>query len=115
LRDRKGQQHYLVILQHDKKISLKVLGRLVGNERLSFASAPRLERYLGLSAGSVSPFGLINDSENHVMVLLDSDLKTAEMLNFHPNVNTASVTMTFDNFEKYLEWTGNNFQFVEMN
>ncbi|MGB1204779.1 MAG: prolyl-tRNA synthetase associated domain-containing protein [Chitinophagales bacterium] len=113
LRGRKGKQHYLVVLQHDKKISLKVLGRFVGNQRLSFASPTRLERYLGVKAGSVSPFGLINDSENHVIVLIDKDLQTAEKVNFHPNVNTASLTMNFADFEKYLKWTKNAYQLID--
>ena len=114
LRDRKGNQHYLVVLQHDAKVSLKVLGNLVGNQRLSFASAGRLSRYLGVQAGSVSPFGLLNDSENHVMVLIDKRLQAAEKVNFHPNVNTASITMSFGDFEKYLEFAGNKFQLIEV-
>lgn len=56
--------------------------------------APTIEaamKYLGLTPGSVSPFGLINDKEKHVHLFLDESLKTARRLSFHPNINTASL------------------------
>ena len=57
---------------------------------------------LGLTPGSVSPFGLINDENGSVRVILDEDLRTAERLILHPNDNTASVTISFEDFERFL-------------
>lgn len=108
VRNKKGKRHYLVILESRKRADLRDLNSQLGEDRLSFASPERLNRYLGLEPGAVSPFGLINDRDKAVRVVLDKDLKEAEWVSFHPNVNTATVTITFKDFEKYLEWCGNS-------
>ncbi len=108
VRNKKGKRHYLVILDSRKRVDLKDLNSQLGEDRLSFASPERLKRYLGLEPGAVSPFGLINDRDKAVRIVLDKDLKEAEWVSFHPNINTATVTITFKDFEKYLEWCGNS-------
>ena len=60
LRNAKGTRHYLVVLEHAKTANLKDLAARIGDDRLSFASPDRLQRFLGLTPGSVSPFGLIH-------------------------------------------------------
>ncbi len=112
LRNKKGNRHYLVILVASKAADLKSLNNLLGEDRLSFASEQRLMRYLGLETGAVSAFGLINDKENHVKVVIDDDLKKEEAVNFHPNVNTATVGLSFPDFEKFLKWSGNSIRFL---
>lgn len=57
---------------------------------------------LGLTPGSVSPFGLINDADGSVRVLVDADLRGAERLIFHPNINTASVVVSWADLERFL-------------
>ncbi|NQT79931.1 MAG: prolyl-tRNA synthetase associated domain-containing protein [Candidatus Aminicenantes bacterium] len=113
LRNKKGKRHYLIILGHLKKADLKVLERQLGEDRLSFASAERLMRYLGLEEGAVSPFGLINDSQKEVQVIIDKALKEAERINFHPNVNTATVEISFVDFEKFLASCGNSIRYLQ--
>ena len=112
LRNKKGKNHYLVIAKIDKKVDLKALTGRLGEDRLSFASPERMMRYLGLRPGAVSPFGLINDKENEVVVLIDRDLKEASRVNFHPNVNTATVGITFADFEKFLKHCKNPIRYV---
>ncbi|MCJ7579389.1 MAG: prolyl-tRNA synthetase associated domain-containing protein [Candidatus Aminicenantes bacterium] len=107
VRNKKGNRHYLVILESRKRADLRELNNQLGEDRLSFGSPERLKRYLGLEPGAVSPFGLINDTDNGVQVVLDKDLKESKWVSFHPNVNTATITITFKDFEKYLEWCGN--------
>jgi len=114
LRDKKGKRHYLVILLSLKKADLKALERQLGEARLSFASPERLMRYLGLEPGSVSPFGLINDSKKEVQVIIDRDLRRAEIVNFHPNVNTATVGIDFTDFEKFLAWCRNRVRYLQL-
>jgi len=113
LRNKKGNRHYLVILEHSKKAELKSLERQLREDRLSFASAERLRRYLGLETGAVSPFGLINDSKKEVQVVIDRDLKDVERVNFHPNVNTATVGIDFRDFEKFLAWCRNSVHYLQ--
>ena len=76
--------------------------KLVGDDRLSFGSPERLMAELGLTPGSVSPFGLINDADGSVRVLIDQDLKKADRLIFHPNINTASVVVSWADLERFL-------------
>ena len=82
--------------------------------KLSFASPQRMEKYLGLQPGSVSPFGLINDTENHVHLFLDTNLQQQESLSFHPNDNRATVVIGVDEFMRYLNVVGNSFEFIEL-
>jgi Ala-tRNA(Pro) deacylase len=107
LRNKKGDRHYLVILEIHKQADLRRLVRIIGDDRLSFGSPERLQARLGLTPGSVSPFGLINDTSHSVMVIVDEDLRSAERLIFHPNVNTASVTISGADFERFLASRGN--------
>ena len=113
MKNQKGKTHYLVVMKDSKKVDFKGLAKVVG-EKLSFASERRLEKYLGLKTGAVSPFGLINDAQHEVNVVVDSDLKASKKINFHPNVNTATVTIAYEDFEKFLESCGNSVQYVRI-
>lgn len=115
LRNRKGNIHYLIILQESKQADLKLLACSVGTQSLSFASPERLYRYLQLQPGSVTPFGLINDSEKAVQVLIDKDLIGVDSVSFHPNVNTATINISYKDFEKFLKWCGNSFEYIQIN
>src|SRR5947199_4089163 len=112
LRNQKGTRHYLVILEAAKQANLRAVADQIGDGKLSFASADRLLTHLGLTPGSVSPFGLIHDRDRAVRVVIDRDLQSAERLSFHPNVNTVTLTLTFSDFEKFLAACGNLVQFV---
>jgi len=107
LRNNKGNQHYLVVLEESKTADLMKLSMQLAAGKLSFASERRLMDHLGLETGAVSPFGLINDAQKAVKVVLDRDLAKAELVNFHPNVNTATVTLSYHDFEKFLSHCGN--------
>jgi Ala-tRNA(Pro) deacylase len=82
--------------------------------KLSFASAERMLKYLGLEPGSVSPFGLINDEDNHVILFLDENLQHAQSLSFHPNDCRGTVVIEKDEFTKYLEGVGNTFAYLKL-
>ncbi len=112
LRNEKGNRHFLVILEESKKADLTEIAQKFSTGRLSFASDKRLEKYLGLQAGAVSPFGLINDGEQDVEVILDKDLKQAEAVSFHPNVNTATITLSCPDFERFLKTCGNSIVYM---
>lgn len=114
VRNAKGNVHYLVVLIDSKKVDLKKLSEQIGSTKLSFASAERLDKYLGLKPGSVGPFGLINDSEKSVKVVLDKDLASLEEINIHPNVNTGTVTITYGDLQKFIEWCGNSVSYVQI-
>ena len=81
---------------------------------MSFASPQRLARYLELEPGSVSVLGIVNDRENHVRVYIDREILDDEFVNFHPNVNTLTLTIPAEGFRKFLESQGNKINFIEI-
>lgn len=124
LRNHKGNQHYLVCFHcdhdldiHDLEARLKAVLQAKGLPscgKLSFASAERMNKYLGLEPGSVSPFGLINDVDNHVHLFLDINLKDADSLSFHPNDCKGTVVIDRTNFNRYLSVIGNTYEYIPL-
>jgi len=113
-RNHKGDRHYLVIIEHLAQLKIKDLEQRLKQGKLTFASDQRLMKYLGLQPGSVSPFGLINDKENHVHLFIDVKLLGFERLAFHPNINTATLVISKTDFISFLEHTGNTFEFIDL-
>jgi Ala-tRNA(Pro) deacylase len=114
LRNKKGDRHYLVVLEISKRADLRRLVTIVGDDRLSFGSPERLMAVLGVTPGSVSPFGLIHDPTRAVRVIVDADLRSAGRLIFHPNINTASVAIGAIDFERFLASRGNVVTWVRL-
>ena len=114
LRNKKGDRHYLVILGIEKQADLRQLVKVIGDDRLSFGSPERLQKYLGVAPGSVSPLGLVHDSGRAVRVIVDSDLRTADRLIFHPNDNTASLTISGSDFQRFLADRGNSVRWISL-
>ncbi len=107
LRNQKGDRHYLVVLVASKKADLRAVADQIGDGKLSFASPERLMTHLGLTPGSVSPFGLIHDRTHTVRVVLDRDLDEAARLSFHPNINTITYTIARTDFQRFLDACAN--------
>lgn len=112
LRNERGNRQYLVILEASKRADLRTLAALLGEDRFSFGSPARLKRCLGVDPGSVSPFNLINDPGHAVEVVMDEDIRNAEKVNFHPNVNTVTLTIRTEDLFRFLEWTGHAVRFL---
>ena len=113
-RNHKGNRHYLVILDHRRQLNIRDLEQKLKQGKISFASPKRMERYLGLSAGSVSAFGIINDHDNHVHLFIDAALRSAERISFHPNENNATLVISFASFLRFLESSGNSYEFITL-
>lgn len=123
-RNHKGNQHYLVCFDSEYDLAIHDLEHMLKETlvssgqkapgKLSFASAERMSRYLGLEPGSVSPFGLINDEENHVILFLDENLRNATSLSFHPNDCRGTVVISNEEFTKYLEYVGNSYAYIKL-
>ncbi len=114
LRDYKGKRHALVILRGDKHADLALIRDEIGSSKLSFASDERLLKYLDVKKGSVSLLGIINDTAGAVEVYLDEDLKKLPRLGFHPNDNTATLFLSFDDAVRYVESTSHEVHFIRV-
>ncbi len=113
-RNHKGNRHYLVSFDCDQSLAIHDLEHRLHQGKLSFASEQRMERYLGLKPGSVSPFGLINDTEHHVHLFLDKNLQAERLLSFHPNDCRATVVISRTEFERYLSLVGNTYEYIDL-
>ena len=94
VRDDKKRNYYLITVQGDKRVNLKEFKKQRGTRSLSFASADDLLALLGLEPGSVTPLGLLHDTEHKVQLYLDEAfLADPGLIGVHPNDNTATVWM----------------------
>lgn len=125
-RNHKGNRHYLVVFECHKELAIHSLEHMLRQGKLSFASAERMERCLGLLPGSVSPLGLMHDPQvqeltkehfpngHRVKLFLDQDLKTAERISFHPCDNTASVIVSNADFMRFLDLWGGEWEWLDV-
>ncbi|MGE0077581.1 MAG: prolyl-tRNA synthetase associated domain-containing protein [Bacteroidales bacterium] len=113
-RNHKGNRHYLVILEYTQQLNIHELEQVLHQGKLTFASPERMMKFLGVTSGSVSPFGLLHDTNKHVHLFLDSKLKLAHHLSFHPNLNTASLIVPAEDFFRYLDWSKNSYEFIDI-
>lgn len=113
-RNHKGNKHYMVNFEYTHTIAIHDLELKLRQGKLTFASEKRLMEHLGLTPGSVTPFGLINDKSHHVHIFLDENLQKTEKISFHPCINTASLVVPFSDFLRFMQWTGNSYEFVKL-
>lgn len=113
-RNHKGNRHYLVIIEHKHDLAIRDLEQLLKQGKLSFASPERMMTHLGVTPGSVTPFGLINDSAHHVHLFIDKNLSTVERISFHPLINTSSFVIKRVDFERFLNSMGNGWEYITL-
>jgi len=106
LRDKKGLKHFLVTIPAASSVSLDRLSTLLGAAGLSFGSPERLLKYLGVTPGSVTLLGLVNDPEHKVQFVMDQALWDAPAVQAHPLINTATMILPHDELERFLAATG---------
>jgi Ala-tRNA(Pro) deacylase len=108
LKDKKGAL-FLVVAEEGAAIDLKRLHTRIGAAgRLSFGKAEELHETLGVAPGAVTVFGLINDRDRRVSVVLDAGLMASATVNFHPLVNTATTTIAVADLIVFVGATGHD-------
>lgn len=113
LKDKKGSFWLLVTLE-DALIDLKLLRGAIGSGQLSFCNAKQLTEVLGVDAGAVTPFALINDTKARVNVVLQREMLACPLLNYHPLVNTATSTIRSQDLLKFIHACGHTPQIVSL-
>lgn len=114
LRDANGKRHFLLVIDHEKQADLKLIRARLGTSGLSFASEERLMRYLKLTKGSVTPFGILNDEDREVELVLDSSLVGREQIGVHPNDNTETVMLSYEDLCKVIRTHGNKLHIIDL-
>ena len=114
LRNANGKMHFVLSCHHSKDINVQEIAKKIGSTRLSFGSAERLMKYLKLENGYVSPFGVLNDESKSVIFVFDRELQGKDKVGFHPNTNTATVYLAFNDVKKIIEEHGNDVVFIRL-
>ncbi|MHA1476529.1 MAG: prolyl-tRNA synthetase associated domain-containing protein [Promethearchaeota archaeon] len=107
LKNKKTDQFYLVTISHEKRLDLKQFRKIIGAPKVRFAGPDDLKAILGLSAGSVSPLGLINDIKNKTIFMVDEEVWNAKEICCHPNINTETLQIPNFDFKKLIKATKN--------
>ena len=110
----KSKQLWLLITLEDTMVDLKKLRHLIGSRHLSFCRETLLEDVLGVKAGGVTPFALLNDHEQRVNVVLDSNVLEHELLNFHPLENTSTTTIRSSDLVHFINGCGHSPQIIDL-
>lgn len=97
---------YLIVCLEDAKIDLKAAPSRIGSRRLTFGKPELLMEILGVEPGSVTPFGLINDTAGRATVILDKAMMEQEWLNYHPLRNDATTTIRAADLLAFIRATG---------
>jgi Ala-tRNA(Pro) deacylase len=106
LKNKKATNYYLIIIPANEKLNLKEFESLL-NEKLTFANEEELKNILNLTTGAVSPFGLINDKENKTTLIIKEIIWNSDFVSFHPNINTETLELSGNNFQKYVQSLNN--------
>ena len=112
LRNKRGE-FFLLTLPADKHADLKAVAKILQLSRLSFASEDELNALMNLHAGSVTPLGIVNDTQRKVRLIIDAELADKTLL-LHPNTNTATISIAFDDLIKLIRHTGHEFSLVNL-
>ena len=104
--DKKSRRFFLAVTTCEKTVRLDDLSSLFGVPHLRFASEQNLQRLLGVTGGSVTMMGLVNDTEHNVELWVDSEIWRGEMFLCHPLVNTATLVLSKVELERFLALTG---------
>jgi Ala-tRNA(Pro) deacylase len=103
---------YLISIVDTKKVNLKKLANILNTKKLSFANENLLLKFLGVEPGSVTPFGLINDIEKKVHVIIDKELLLSEKIAFHPLKNNKTIVIFTKDFETFLKYCKNKITII---
>ncbi len=98
----KKNKFFLISCEEFTNINLKKISKSLGLGNISFAREEYLKDLLNIKPGSVSPFALLNDHENNINFYLEDKLFNSDFVNFHPLVNTITITMSCESFVKLM-------------
>ncbi len=113
LKDKK-KKLWLVVTSEDRPVNMKELKGRIGSAHLSFGKPELLMEVLGVEPGHVTPFALINDTEQQVNVILDSAMMAADLVNYHPLSNEMTTALHPEDLRKFIQSCGHDFREVEL-
>ncbi|MFW9876869.1 MAG: prolyl-tRNA synthetase associated domain-containing protein [Candidatus Thorarchaeota archaeon] len=106
LKNKKSGQLYLVTIPYDKRLDLNQFRKMIGAPKVRFAGPEDLLEVLGITPGAVSPLGLVNDTEDKAIFIIEEEIWKAEEICCHPNLNTETLQIPGSEFQKLIKATG---------
>lgn len=114
LKDKK-KNFYMVIMDDAKRMDFKGFQELTGTKRISMAHDSDIEDQLGLEAGIVSPFGIMNNTAHNIQIYFDQDMLDENIpLTFHPNINTHTIFLSAADLMKFIKAQGFDYQIIDL-
>ena len=114
LTNKKKTQYYLLIMDDQKTLDMDLFKDLVSANRIRMASLDSLAEKMSLSAGTVSPFGLLNNPERDIQIYFDKDIVSEDIMTFHPNTNEKTIFLATQDLFKFLTHLGYDYQILEL-
>ena len=114
LTNKKKTQYYLLIMDDKKRLDMDDFKVQVGADRIRMASLDSLAEKMNLPAGTVSPFGLLNNEEKDIQVYFDKEIIDEERMTFHPNTNEKTIFISTQDLFKFLQDLGYSYQVLEL-
>ena len=114
LTNKKKTQYYLLIMDDQKTLDMDLFKDLVSANRIRMASLDSLAEKMSLSAGTVSPFGLLNNPERDIQIYFDKDIVSEDIMTFHPNTNEKTIFLATQDLFKFLAHLGYDYQILEL-
>ena len=114
IQEGKGKRFFLIVIAGDKRADLKSIRQQIASGPLRMGSEEQLAAKLGLTKGTVTPLGILNDKESTVEILMDETCKDLPTLGVHPNDNTATLWLSFREMQRIITASGNPLRFVQI-
>jgi Ala-tRNA(Pro) deacylase len=108
--DKKARRFFLAVTACEKTVDLAQLATQLGVTHLRFGSEENLAQLLGVTRGSVTTLGLVNDTGHQIELCLDAEIWTGEHFLCHPLVNTATLVLSKAELERFFRLTGHTVQ-----
>ena len=114
LTDRKKRNFYLVILDDYKRLDMDLFKDIVLEKKIKMASENSLMEKMKLPAGTVSPFGLLNNEDHDIKFFMDKEIADEEIMTFHPNTNEKTLFIKTKDLYKFLDNIGYVVNIIEL-
>lgn len=100
LTNKQRTAYYMLVMPGYKRFETKVVSKQLGLARLSFAPGEKMEELLDITPGSLTVFGLPNDREGAVTLVIDRDILDCPTFAAHPCINTSSLRIATEDLMK---------------
>ena len=110
----KHNHYYLLLIAENKRLDTHRFRQQAHSPRITFASPAELLVKLGLTPGSVSPFGLLNNRDHDVALFVDRDVANSPTIGCHPNDNTKTTILATNDLLNFLSQAGYSAHLVNL-